>query len=82
MATPTSLFLAPADVQASTQRDPVISVLRDLEIIGDEIERDTFSAADGFSRHVVYAGCSPHLVMFVIGIVHSSSSFQSLILES
>lgn len=63
MATPTSLFLAPADVQASTQRDPVISVLRDLEIIGDEIERDTFSAADGFSRHVVYAGCSPHLVM-------------------
>ena len=30
---------APADVQAVTRRDPLISVLRDLEIIGDEIER-------------------------------------------
>ena len=63
MTTPTSLFLAPADVQASVERDRVVSVLRDLEIIGDEIGRDTFSAADGFGRHVVYAGCSPHLVM-------------------
>ena len=59
----TSLYLAPADVEASPAREPVIRVLRDLDIIGEAIAPDTFNAANGFSRHVVYAGCSPYLVM-------------------
>ena len=63
MSTLTSLFLAPVDVQAATPRDRLIAVLRELDIIGDALGRDTFSAAGGFSRHVVYAGCSPYLVM-------------------
>ena len=63
MSTLTSLFLAPADAQTSVPRDLAIAVLRRLDIIGDEIGTDSFSAADGFSRHVVYAGCSPYLVM-------------------
>ena len=63
MSTLTSLFLAPADVQATAPRDRVIAVLRELAIIGDRLGPATFGAADGFSRHVVYAGCSPHLVM-------------------
>ncbi len=63
MSTLTSLFLAPADVQVTAPRDHLVAVLRQLDIIGDAIGHDTYSAADGFSRHVVYAGCSPHLVM-------------------
>lgn len=63
MPNPTSLFLAPADLEAAPPREPIIRLLADLAITDSPIDGNTFTAGDGFSRHVVFAGCSPHLVM-------------------
>jgi hypothetical protein len=37
--------------------------LSDLEIVGAARNATDFLAGEGFSRHVVFAGCSPYLVM-------------------
>ncbi len=50
---PFSIPPVPADVE---------QVLRDLAIIGDALDNNSWQAADGFARHVVFAGCSPYLV--------------------
>jgi hypothetical protein len=34
-----------------------------LAIIGPALDRQTYLAGTGFSREIVFAGCSPHLVM-------------------
>ena len=59
----TSLYLAPQQAEASVSPTVLQKVLADLEIIGDPIGDQTFLAGQGFSREVVFAGCSPHLVM-------------------
>lgn len=63
MSTLTSLFLASADPQSTAGRESVIGVLNELDIIAEPLEAGVYRAGDGFSRHVVYAGCSPYLVM-------------------
>ena len=63
MTTLTSLYLAPADHTAAPSCEPVIEVLRRLDIIGPPLDAGSFAAGDGFSRHVIFAGCSPYLVM-------------------
>ena len=59
----TSLFLAPRDPDSAPEMAPVRQVLIDLAITADVLGPARFAAGDGFSRHVIYAGCSPHLVM-------------------
>lgn len=59
----TSLYLAPQDPESSVDLAVVQSVLTRLEIIGSPIDGQTFLAGQGFSREVVYAGCSPYLIM-------------------
>lgn len=63
MAEPTSLYLAPIDPFADTSPPLVLEVLRDLDIVAAPMGTSEFYAGDGFSRHVVFAGCSPYLVM-------------------
>ena len=58
-----SLYLAPQQPEPSLSLAVVQTVLAKLAIIGDPIDEQTFLAGAGFSREVVYAGCSPHLVM-------------------
>jgi hypothetical protein len=41
----------------------VIQVLTDLHIVDAPLNATDFTAGEGFIRHVVYAGCSPHLIM-------------------
>lgn len=66
MPEPTSLFLAPADADAAPDPAPVIAVLAGLGVIAGPLPGDVtgrrFAAGPGFARHVVFAGCSPHLV--------------------
>ena len=62
MATLTSLYLAPEDPMASPQAAAVEKTLNTLEVIGRALGPNTFAAGAGFSRHVIYAGCSPYLV--------------------
>ncbi len=59
----TSLFLAPAQTEASPALAELQRTLIDLEIIGEPLGPQTFLAGEGFSREVIYAGCSPFLVM-------------------
>jgi hypothetical protein len=63
MTTYTSLYLAPRAPLSAPELSLVRQVLRDLEVIGRALQQGVYSAGDGFSRHVVYAGCSPHLVL-------------------
>lgn len=63
MAVPTSLYLAPNDALAAPELGAVLGVLEELAVIGAALADATYAAGPGFSRHVVYAGCSPHLVM-------------------
>lgn len=63
MPEPSSLFLAPVDATAAPAPDDVRQVLQELAIIGDRLGPASYAAGDGFSRHVVYAGCSPYLEM-------------------
>lgn len=59
----TSLFLAPKAIDAAPGRAAVIRVLEDLEIVGAPLIDGLFRAGEGFSRHVIFAGCSPHLAL-------------------
>lgn len=63
MAQLTSLFLAPQDPFVAVPLSGITRVLRELRIIDAALDDCTFTAGDGFSRHVVYAGCSPFLQM-------------------
>ena len=63
MAPLTSLYLASLDPEAAPELDRISGVLRMLEIIGTPIGDGRFAAGPGFERHVVFAGCSPHLVL-------------------
>ena len=63
MSIPTSLYLAPGDADSAPPIQVVREVLADLEIIADRLGPRSYAAGDGFSRHVIYAGCSPYLVM-------------------
>lgn len=58
-----SLFLAPASPESAPALDGVRGLLRDLGVIGEPLGPGLFAAGAGFSRHVVYNGCSPYLVM-------------------
>jgi hypothetical protein len=60
---PTSLFLAPTESERAAPRDAVVALLRELAIIDGPLDDGRFLAGEGFARHVVFAGCSPHLVM-------------------
>ena len=63
MNQPTSLYLAPRDANCAPPRETVIQALADLEIIGEPLDTERYAAGAGFTRHVVFAGCSPHLIM-------------------
>lgn len=63
MPEPSSLFLAPAEPESTPGLDEVREVLRDLGVIADDLAPGVYAAGEGFSRHVVYAGCSPYLAM-------------------
>lgn len=58
-----SLFLAPGAPDELPEVDLVIEALRELEVIGSPLTEHSFSAGAQFSQHIVFAGCSPHLVM-------------------
>lgn len=62
MSSTTSLFLAPAEPDAAPDVRTIRRLLSDLGIIADELGPSTFRAGDGFSQHVIYAGCAPYLV--------------------
>lgn len=59
----TSLFLAPVDPTLAPDLTGVRATLRQLAIIAAPLGRETFLAGEGFGREIVFAGCSPHLVM-------------------
>ena len=63
MSQATSLYLAPSEIDAAPDFPGVRRLLSDLDIIADELAPSIFRAGDGFSRHVVYAGCAPYLLM-------------------
>jgi hypothetical protein len=63
MARLTSLYIAPLNPEAAPDMHHVRRVLSDLGVIGEPFDHATFLAGAGFSRHVVYAGCSPYLVL-------------------
>lgn len=63
MGTLTSLYLAPCDLAAAPTYDSVLAVLQTLQVVASEIGQRTFAAGVGFSQHVIFAGCSPLLVM-------------------
>ena len=63
MSQPTSLFLAPADPMSTPPVGTIRETLEQLAIIAAPLGPDTHAAGEGFGRHVIYAGCSPHLVM-------------------
>jgi len=59
----TSLYLAPTSPDSAPDKHAVQQVLSDLDIIADPLGPAIYTAGVGFSRHVIYAGCSPFLVM-------------------
>lgn len=59
----TSLFLVPGDPDLAPELGAVEAVLQDLGVIAEPHGPRRFLAGDGFARHVIFAGCSPHLVM-------------------
>ena len=63
MSQATSLYLAPVESEAVPDIPTIRRLLSDLDIIADELGPSTYRAGDGFSRHVIYAGCAPYLLM-------------------
>ena len=57
-----SLFLAPGAADDRPDIARVTAVLRALEVIGEPLAAQGFAVGQGFSRHIVFAGCSPYLV--------------------
>lgn len=60
-----SLYLFPEDPLAAPEPEQILTLLRTLEVIGAPFAQgpcqQVFLAGDGFPRHVIFAGCSPHL---------------------
>lgn len=60
-----SLFLHPTETNAVCDLIPVQQVLASLSILGEPLSPNTaqqvFYAAEGFARHIIFAGCSPYL---------------------
>ncbi len=60
-----SLYLTPRDPQQLPDPVAVSDVLAALQIQGallsEAPEKQVRAAGEGFTRHVIYAGCSPHL---------------------
>ena len=57
-----SLFLFPEDPAQSCDPDSLVPLLAQLGVIGAALDEcGVFAAGEHFPRHVVYAGCSPHL---------------------
>lgn len=63
MSPPTSLYLAPVEPDSAPDIPTIRRLLSDLDIIAEELGPSTFRAGDSFSRHVIYAGCAPYLLM-------------------
>jgi hypothetical protein len=59
----TSLFLVPDDPGLAPELRCIEAVLQDLHVIAAPLAPRRFAAGEGFPRHVIFAGCSPHLVM-------------------
>jgi hypothetical protein len=58
-----SLYLSPVDCRApAPQTAVIVQALRDLALIGEPLSEGTFAVGPNFNRHVVFSGCSPHLV--------------------
>jgi len=58
-----SLYLAPVDPDHAPTSPPILEVLRRLAVIGEPLNAGSYLAGAGFARHIVFAGCSPHLVL-------------------
>jgi hypothetical protein len=60
-----SLYLSPKSATGTPELHAVSACLSELHLCGPLLieapDKQVFSAGDGFARHVVYAGCSPHL---------------------
>ena len=60
-----SLYLTPRDTGQLPDPDRVFSCLQDLHITGTLLheapDKRVYTAGEDFMRHVIYAGCSPHL---------------------
>lgn len=60
-----SLFLSPQSPQDYCDSDTLSQVLEELcitgSLMGEQPGLHVYHAGEGFARHVVYAGCSPHL---------------------
>jgi hypothetical protein len=60
-----SLYLSPAIPHEAPARQTVYAGLSELLMCGPLLfeapEKRVFAAGAGFARHVIYAGCSPHL---------------------
>lgn len=60
-----SLFLSPCSPRDATGPDALEQALSALSVCGPVLLSNgdcrVFEAGDGFARHVVFAGCSPHL---------------------
>ena len=59
----TSLYVSPLDPYLAPDRARVRAVLSDLAVIAQALDEGRFAAGEGFRRHVIFAGCSPHLAM-------------------
>lgn len=62
MANLTSLYLAPLDPLACPEPTAIKKVLQTLGVVNGSLGANRFAAGEGFTRHVIYAGCSPYLV--------------------
>lgn len=58
-----SLYLAPTDLDSAPVRNTIENLLSELGVTGAHLGPVSYLAGAGFARHVVFAGCSPHLVM-------------------
>lgn len=60
-----SLYLSPADPLLAPEPGRVLACLAGLKITGtlsyEAPRKRVFAAGEDFMRHVIYAGCSPHL---------------------
>jgi len=60
-----SLFLSPTSISDSCDILQMYEVLESLNIVAEPINQNpllhSYRAGDGFTQHVIYAGCSPYL---------------------
>lgn len=48
---------------AGCDRDRLIEVLRELGLVGDNIDQDDFAAGPGFLDYISFLGCSPQVIL-------------------